>query len=321
MEESERLRPFGWDEEWARAASGLRAGPRDSVPGRVVRVDKGWATVATAPGTIRAKTAGNDVATGDWVLVARGAVAGVLPRRSTFVRGDPIEGRARKPQVVAANVDVVLVVQSLTNGPNLRRLERELVLAFESGAMPVVVLTKADLVDDARARQAVGDAASAAPDVEVIATSAVTGAGVEQVRVLAHENRTLALIGASGVGKSTLVNALTGEASQATRDVRAHDQRGRHTTTARELISLPDGGLVVDTPGLRAVSLWDADEGLARVFADIEALAAQCRFANCTHNTEPGCAVLAAIDAGTLDPARFEHYRRLDAELDERAAR
>ena len=308
---------LGWDDDWEAAA---RAAARDTaVPARVARVDKGHVLVLTASGTEQVKLGGElvDVATGDWVLIENGALAAVLPRRSAFVRGDSIEGRARKRQVVAANIDVVFVVQSLTNGPKLRRLERELVLAYASGATPVVVLNKADLVGAEQIADACERARAAAPDLDVLVTSAITGEGLEALRARARGGQTIALIGASGVGKSTLVNVLIGSERQATGDVRAHDQRGRHTTTARELVPMPGGGLVVDTPGLRAVSLWDADVGLSRVFADIETLATRCKFTNCSHNTEPGCAVQAAIAGGTLDAARFEHYKRLDAELDE----
>ncbi len=213
----------------------------------------------------------------------------------------------------------MFVVQSLNNGPNIRRLERELVLAFESGAMPIVVLSKADLASPGQAADAVTAAHSAAADVDVVVTSAISGAGLDRLRELAAGDRTVALIGASGVGKSRLVNALVGRATQEVGDVRDSDQRGRHTTTARELVSLPGGGWLVDTPGLRSVALWEADDGLSRVFSDIEALAAQCRFSNCSHGPEPGCAIRAAIERGELDAARYEHYRRLDDELDENA--
>ena len=312
------LSRLGWNDALAEAAAADVA-HSDATPARVARVDKGWATVMTADGSERVQLAGHSVATGDWILVQHGKVAAALPRRSAFVRGDSGEGRTRRPQVVAANVDLVFVVQSLNNGPNIRRLERELVLAFESGAEPVIVLSKADLVDAADAERAVSLARTAASDVEVVVTSAVSQAGLDRLRSLANPDRTVALIGASGVGKSRLVNGLVGESVQAIGEVREGDQRGRHTTTARELVALPGGGWLVDTPGLRSVALWDADEGLSRVFSDIEALVAQCRFSNCSHGREPDCAVRAAIERGELDAARFDHYQRLDRELDENA--
>jgi ribosome biogenesis GTPase len=227
-----------------------------------------------------------------------------------------MEGKARKEQVVAANIDEVFIVQSLTNGPNVRRLERELVLAFESGARPVVVLNKADAVTAGEIDAALVAVAPAAAGVDVLVTSARTGAGIETLRARTS-GETVALIGASGVGKSTIVNMLVGAEVQTTSDVRANDQRGRHTTTARELVFVPGGGVLVDTPGLRAVSLWEADDGFSQAFADIETLAESCRFGDCSHTVEPDCAVRTAIERGELDPARFDHYLRLDAELDE----
>jgi ribosome biogenesis GTPase len=312
------LARLGWDDDLAAAASRVHDAP-NALPGRVARVDRGWATVLTGTDVERAQLAGHSVTTGDWVLVERGKVAAQLPRRSAFVRGDAGDSRTRKPQVVAANVDLVFVVQSLSNGPNIRRLERELVLAFESGATPLVVLSKADLVSPEQVEDAIRTAQSAAADVEVVVTSAATGAGLGRLRDLAAPDRTVALIGASGVGKSRLVNGLVGDDVQAVGAVREADQRGRHTTTARELVELPTGGWLVDTPGLRSVALWDADVGLGRVFSDIEDLAAQCRFSNCSHGAEPGCAIRAAIERGDLDPARYEHYVRLDHELDANA--
>ncbi len=307
---------LGWD-AYAHAV-GITAPPTGAL-GRVARVDRGRAAVVTSTETVRARPAGLDAATGDWVVVEGAVVTERLPRRSAFVRGDPMEGAARGPQVVAANVDVVLVVQSLTNGPNIRRLERELVLAFESGADPVVVLTKSDLVAPDDARLAVQRATAAAAGIDVVVTSARSGEGVDAVRSYGRGHRTLALIGASGVGKSTLVNHLVGTDVQPTQSVRVQDDRGRHTTTARELVLVPGGGILVDTPGLRAVSLWDADDGFSRVFADIDALAERCRFANCSHGSEPECAVQDAIARGSLERERFEHFLRLDEELEAQA--
>jgi ribosome biogenesis GTPase len=311
---------LGWDDRLAALANDAEEGTE---PGRVLRVDRGLVTVRTEAETLRAVPPDEPIATGDWVMVANGTdgpvVSTILPRRSAFVRGQSLEGVARGEQVIAANIDSVFVVHALTNGPNPRRLERELVLVYESGAMPVVVLTKADLVDDVDDAVAIVQAVAAALDVVV--ASGVTGQGVEELRKYAQAGRTVALIGPSGVGKSTLVNALVGDTVQATGDVRTGDQRGRHTTTARELIILPGGGVLLDTPGLRAVSLWDADEGLSRAFADIEELAMKCKFSDCAHDTEPGCAVQAAIERGELDPARLDSYRRLDQELDAAARR
>jgi ribosome biogenesis GTPase / thiamine phosphate phosphatase len=280
--------------------------------------------VLTAEGRVRAATGAESLATGDWVLLADGEkwpdVVATLPRHSAFVRGDPMDGTARNAQVVAANIDTVFVTQSLENGPNLRRLERELVLSFESGAAPVIVLTKSDLAGADSERDLAADVRAVertAVGAPVIVTSSVTLAGVEDLRAYAGT----ALIGASGVGKSTLVNRLVGADVQATGAVRSTDQRGRHTTTARELVLLRDGGVLVDTPGLRAVTLWVADEGLRRAFIDIEELAPQCKFHDCAHDREPGCAVQAAVARGEIDAARVEHFRQLDAELDTVARR
>jgi ribosome biogenesis GTPase len=328
------LRALGWDDDLAMAAREFTG-----VPGRVARVDRGAATVLTADEPLRAATdtalrrderpdgGEGDVAVGDWVVVDDApegglAVVAVLPRRSAFVRGAARErsGIASDAQVLATNIDTVFVVQSLVNGPNLRRLERELVLSWQSGATPVVVLTKHDLVDDDSAvAHAVAGIERIATDVPVIVTSAVTDEGIDAVAQYATHGRTVALIGASGVGKSTLVNRLVGHDVQATSEVREGDQRGRHTTVARELVPLPGGGVLVDTPGLRAVSLWDADEGIERAFADVEELATGCRFADCRHEQEPGCAVKAAVDDGRLDAARLASYQRLVDELDQQA--
>jgi ribosome biogenesis GTPase len=321
------LDALGWDDAFAKTA-----GANDAIgkPGRVARVDRGVATVLV-PESIRAvidpsqreqdADSSTNVATGDWVLVDETGdapvITAVLPRRSVFTRGDPREGIARRAQVVAANVDTVFVVHAISNGPNLRRLERELVLVYQSGAAPIVVLTKSDLADSPQQlHDAVADVARIAPDVTTLVTSAMTGDGVDALHRYAANGRTVALIGASGVGKSTLVNRLVADEVQATAAVRVRDQRGRHTTTARELIALPDGGVLIDTPGLRAVSLWEADEGLERAFPEIEALSRDCRFADCSHGNEPGCAVQAAVARGEIDPERLASYTRLNAELD-----
>ncbi len=300
-----QLVSWGWDQGWDEQR---RAQAVDGMVGRVARLDRGWATVWTASGEDRIRTVGTDVVVGDWVVVSPDGerTAEVLARRSAFVRR--AARGARSGQVMAANVDVAALLHALTGRLSDRRLERELVLAFESGAEPVVVLTKADLGKDVEG--SVGAAHRIAPGVPVLTVSAATGQGVDDVAALAPAGRTVAFLGASGVGKSTLVNALVGADVQRVGHVRT-DQKGRHTTTAADLVRLPGGGLLLDTPGLRSLGLWTDGEGLDRAFADIATLALSCRFPNCRHETEPGCAV-----RGRVDPVRIDAYRRLRAELD-----
>ncbi len=322
------LADLGWDA--ARDAE-TPARPGDTV-GRIARVDRGWVTLIGAPGVERARMAaavGRNrdktarPAVGDWAVVRGGELAMILPRRSALVRGATDRGRdpkiARGAQIVAANVDRVFLVHSLDSPLRARRLERELVVVHEAGAEPAVVMTKLDLVDEpetllAAVRDIVGD-------VAVHALSSATGAGYAELAAGLERGRTIALIGPSGAGKSSIVNRLLGAERLATGDVRAGDRRGRHTTVARELIVLPSGGVLVDTPGLRAVALWDADDGFEEAFADVEQLAARCKFADCRHRSEPGCAVRAAVAAGTLDPDRLRAYVQLSDELDQLADR
>ncbi|HSM91477.1 MAG TPA: ribosome small subunit-dependent GTPase A, partial [Anaeromyxobacteraceae bacterium] len=250
---------------------------------------------------------------GDWVLVdappgpdRTAVIQGVLERRTVFLRG--AAGREARAQVIAANVDVVLVVCGLDEDFNVRRIERYLARVWASGAQPVVVLTKADLVADPGER--IEEAAAHAPGADVLAVSAPRDDGLAAVRALLAPGRTLALVGSSGAGKSTLVNALLGEERMATGPVRASDGRGRHVTTHRQLVRLPGGGLLLDTPGMRELQLLD-EEGLDAAFDDVALLATGCRFGDCTHGSEPGCAVRAAVAAGELAPGRLESFVKL----------
>jgi ribosome biogenesis GTPase len=327
----EALARLGWDERCQAlfepyASRGLTAA-------RVIRGDRGSALVATPAGIARAtpsarllKLARGTVdlpAVGDWVAVMDAEaidiplIEAVLPRTSAITRGDP--GKDSDVQVLAANVDTVFVVHPIALPPNLRRLERELSLAWDSGAVPVIVLTKADLSADPDAARAAVE--SIALGVDVLAMNALAGETVAPLHDYMAGHRTAILLGPSGAGKSTIVNALLGRQRQETRTVRVSDQRGRHTTVARELIALPDGGVLIDTPGLRALGLTGSEEGISLTFADIELLADACRFRNCTHQDEPGCAVRAAVHSGTLPPARLTNYQKLMREAEVAAAR
>lgn len=302
-----------WDDERRSVDPSLSLRPaRVTLQGRDAwRVhDGGRESVVAVRGRVRA--AGELPVAGDWVLLAPGddVVEHLLPRRTGLLRKEA--GQRTVDQVVAANVDVVLVcVPSVA--VNLRRLERELTLVWESGARPAVALTKCDLVADPT--ELLEEIGSAAVAVDVLAVSSVDGTGVDGVRSAVAPGTTLAVVGPSGAGKSTLVNALVGEHVLATSEVRASDGRGVHTTSARHLVPLPGGGLVLDTPGMREVSLWADEDALAETFRDVEDFAVDCRFSDCTHRTEPGCAVLSAVEAGLLDDDRLASWRRLQREL------
>jgi ribosome biogenesis GTPase len=322
------LEDLGWDEGWRAAWEGLpdRAA---NVPARVVSVHRDAFVVGTAEGERTAELSGRmrhraddeaeRPAVGDWVAVRVPAGEGaamlqaVLPRRTHLARKVP--GAVTAVQVVAANVDVVWIVAGLDGDYNPRRLERALVLAWEGGAQPAIVLNKADLLAPEELGARVRATEDVAPGVRVLAVSAAKGEGLDRLTESLVPGRTAALIGSSGVGKSTLVNRLLGAERQPTAAVRSHDSRGRHTTTRRELLRLPGGALLVDTPGLRELQLWAAPDALDGAFADVDALAGSCRFADCAHSGEPGCAVVAASEDGTLGPGRLESYRKLQREL------
>ncbi|MEN3122478.1 ribosome small subunit-dependent GTPase A [Janibacter sp. LM] len=322
MTDSTALTSLGWDEGSAAALDEMATGaPFVLVPGRVGRVDRGRVTVHTADGAVPALVrlpAGSALedqpTTGDWVGLERrpdgDVVRAVLPRRSAIVR--KTAGERSDAQVMAANLDHVLVAVPFETRVNLSTIERYLVVAWESGAHPLVVLTKADLAFDPDAT--VAEVRAAAPGVGVLVVSAETGEGVPELAA-ALAGGTTALIGQSGAGKSTLVNVLAGQPVQAVCDTR-QDGKGRHTTTARELVLLPDGGVLIDTPGLRSIGLHEDGEGVSLTFPDVEELIAACRFADCAHETEPGCAVRAALEGGELDARRWHSWQKLQREAE-----
>ncbi|MGW6747665.1 ribosome small subunit-dependent GTPase A [Streptomyces sp. NPDC055006] len=322
------LAVYGWDGGWE--AEFARFAGHGLLPGRVVRVDRGLCDVVTAEGVVRADTefvVPRDpmkvVCTGDWVAVDPEErdpryVRSLLPRRTSFVRST--SSKRSEGQILAANVDYAVIAVSLAADLDLGRIERFLALAWESGAQPVVVLTKADLVPDAATTaHLVSDVETAAPGVQVLAVSAEQGHGIDVLGALL--DGTSVLLGQSGAGKSTLANALLGADVMHVHAVRDVDGKGRHTTTTRNLLVLPTGGVLIDTPGLRGVGLFDAEAGVGQVFSEIEALAQECRFHDCAHDAEPGCAVLAALDDGTLPPRRLDSYRKLLRENQRLAAR
>ncbi len=307
---------LGWTEQFARAFES-QALPSD-VPARVIAVHRNRIVVADAAGDrnvtlsrhLKDAESLERPATGDWVVVRAEQIVQVLPRRTAFVR--QAAGTAAVPQVVAANVDRVFIVTALPDDVNPRRLERYLAVTWESGAIPVVVLTKTDLVENPD--EWMTTVRHSAPGVDVIALSSVSGDGIEQLAALMAPGETIAFLGSSGVGKSTLLNRLAGRELMRTGEVR-DDGRGRHTTTHRELVALPNGVLVIDTPGMRELQLWSAETGLDMAFDDVTSLAEQCRFGDCTHGAEPGCAVKIAIDEGVLDIERLESWRKLSREV------
>jgi ribosome biogenesis GTPase len=323
-----RLELYGWNDGFAAAfAEHSRAG---RVPGRIVLEHTHIYRVATEAGELlarvsgrlrhRAQARGDFPAVGDWVALepvdtGEARIHAVLPRFSRFSRR--AAGDATEEQIVAANIDTVFLIGGLDGDFNPRRIERYLVVAWESGATPVVVLNKADLVPDP-ARH-VAEVEAVAPGVSVHAVSARVPESLEVLRRYLGIGRTAALLGSSGVGKSTIVNRLVGFDLLRTQDVRITDSRGRHTSTARQMVLLEAGGVLIDTPGMRELQLWDSGDALGDAFADVDELAASCRFRDCRHSNEPGCAVRAAVADGTLATIRFDSYQKLAAERDHQA--
>jgi ribosome biogenesis GTPase len=332
------LASLGWDAALASAYAGLAAGHAgyawlDQRPARVARVDRGACTVFAADGVTRASLGGGLLAAcgrdpsaapcaGDWVLVGtwpdrRSTIEAVLPRRTAVTRASA--GRQSRAQVLAANLDVAAVVEPMQPAPDPARIERLLALAHASGARPVVLLTKADLL--ARPEPVARQVAEVSGGVDVITVSARRGTGLDRLRPLVAPGRTLGLLGPSGSGKSTMVNALAGAPVMATQRIREADGRGRHTTVYRALIPMPGGGAILDTPGIRAVGLFDSTAGLDRVFAEIDQIAGNCRFTDCSHDLEPGCAVREALATGELSARRLASWRALRRESDWEARR
>jgi ribosome biogenesis GTPase / thiamine phosphate phosphatase len=322
---SEALGKYGWDTYYESAFDSVWK--EGLAPGRVLEENRQGFRVYTTHGEVGAEVSGrfrfkacgreSFPAVGDWVVLRllpgenRAIIEAVLPRKSQFIR--KAAGKQTEAQVVGANMDWVFVMMSLNQDFNARRLERYLVLVWESGASPVVILSKSDLCNDEET--AVASIREATLNVSIHAISALTGQGLQELRVYLGAGKTIALLGSSGVGKSTLVNGLLGEALLKTQPIRAHDDRGLHTTASRQLIVLPNGGLVLDTPGMRELQLWEAEDGVQKAFEDIEVQAHQCRFRDCTHEHEPDCAVREALKEGTLDEGRYQSYQKLQREL------
>lgn len=319
------LKEYGWDAVFEALFAPLAG--RGLTPGRVVKQSRDLSTLITAEGEVTGEVSGrfrHEAAgaadfpvVGDWVATeavedARAIIHAVLPRRGAFTR--KAAGEVTAAQVAAANVDTVFLVSGLDGDFNLRRIERYLTTAWSSGARPVIVLNKADLRTDLADVEAA--AAAVAPGVPVLAVSAIAPGGLQGLEPYLVPGNTVALLGSSGVGKSTLINRLLGEDRLATAPMSdAEEGRGRHTTTARELVRLPGGALLIDTPGMRELGLWADDEGLDRTFDEIDRFAARCRFPDCGHEREPGCAVRAAVEAGEIDAGRWESYLKLRREM------
>lgn len=316
---------YGWNTDWKTKAEAHLINGR--IAGRVTQEHKGMYRVWSEEGTLFCEVSGkyrfdavdreDYPAVGDWVMVdarpqeGKGTIHHLLERKSCFSR--KVAGEKTDEQIVAANVDTVFLVMALNKDFNLRRLERYLTMAWESGANPVIILSKADLCEDGDEK--VAEVESVAFGVPVHVVSAVENRGLEELTPYISEGQTVALLGSSGVGKSTIINAFLGEEVQLVQDIREDDAKGRHTTTHRELFLIPEGGVLVDTPGMREIQLWEGDEGFKHLFEDVEAFAAECRFRDCQHDGEPGCAVQNAIETASLELGRFQSYVKLQKEI------